>query len=98
MPRPTPAQLAYGSATVVVSTFALLLLSEARSALWVGVIAMAGLLLGLLVAVTGPFARAARAPHPPQGSRTVRTNRPRPSAPARASAETAGVGEHSFHG
>ncbi|QKV94721.1 hypothetical protein HUT19_25670 [Streptomyces sp. NA02950] len=98
MPRPTPAQLAYGSASVVLSTFALLLLSQARSAPWVGVIAVAGLLLGLLVAVTGPFARAARAPHAPRGSRTIRTNRPRTGTPAHASAERAGVGEHSFHG
>ncbi|WP_432036694.1 hypothetical protein [Streptomyces cucumeris] len=98
MPRPTPAQLAYGSATVIVSTFALLLVSQARSALWVGIIAVAGLLLGLLVAVTGPFARTARAPHTPRGSRAVRAHRPRAGTAARASAGTAGVGEHSFHG
>jgi len=35
MPRPTSAQLAYGSATVVLSTLAMLLLSETRSGLGV---------------------------------------------------------------
>lgn len=50
MPRPTTAQVAYGSLTVVVSTFALLLLSGARSGAGVVVVAAAGLVLGLLVA------------------------------------------------
>ncbi|MET7934576.1 hypothetical protein [Streptomyces sp. NPDC005322] len=93
MPRPTPAQLAYGSVTVVFSTLAMLLLSQTRSALGVGIVTVAGLALGLLVAVTVPVSRASRP------SRTVRANRPmartgtaerpRAHAPAR---------EHSLHG
>ncbi|MFD9485540.1 hypothetical protein [Streptomyces sp. NPDC059991] len=66
MPRPTAAQLAYGSATVVFSTVAMILLSQTDSGVGVGVIVLAALLLGLLVAVTVPMPKAAR---------TVRTNR-----------------------
>ncbi|MEU5272044.1 hypothetical protein [Streptomyces hygroscopicus] len=81
MPRPTPAQLAYGSATVVLSTFAMLLLSQTRSGLGVAVVTVVGLALGLLVAVTVPVARVSRP------SRTVRTSRPLagsgPAGPAR---------------
>ncbi|MBL1118861.1 hypothetical protein JK364_41840 [Streptomyces sp. 110] len=84
MPRPTPAQLAYGSATVVLSTFAMLLLSQTRSGLGVAVVTVVGLVLGLLVAVTVPVARASRP------GRTVRTSRPvagsGPADPARAHA------------
>lgn len=75
MPRPTSAQLAYGSATVVCSTVVALLLSGARTGLQVGVIAVAGLALGLLVAVRLPVRR---------GSRTVT------SRPARFAATTPG--------
>jgi hypothetical protein len=104
MPRPTPAQLAYGSATVVLSTFAMLLLSETRSGLGVAVIAVVALALGLLVAVTVPVSRVSRP------SRTVRANRPVPRdaaaepqrapahAHARAQALEPRVGEHSLHG
>jgi hypothetical protein len=61
MPRPTPAQLTYGSVTVVFSTLAMLLLSEARSGIGVVVIAAAGLVLGVLVAMTVPIPLSARA-------------------------------------
>lgn len=54
MPRPTAAQLSYGSVTVVFSTLAMLLLSRTSSDLGIAVIAAAGLALGLLVAVTVP--------------------------------------------
>ncbi|MEU9231347.1 hypothetical protein [Streptomyces subrutilus] len=57
MPRPTAAQLAYGTATVVVSTIAMLLLSRTSSGLWIAFIAAAALALGLLVAVTVPLPR-----------------------------------------
>lgn len=60
MPRPTAAQLAYGSATVVLSTLAMLLLSQTRTGIGIAVIAIAGLGLGLLVAVTVPLPRSAR--------------------------------------
>ncbi|MFJ3965367.1 hypothetical protein [Streptomyces sp. NPDC090036] len=57
MPRPTAAQLAYGSATVVMSTIAMLLLSQTSTGLGVAVISAAALALGLLVAVTVPAPR-----------------------------------------
>lgn len=52
MPRPTAAQLAYGSATVVCSTLAMLLLSGTTTGIGVAVIGIAALGLGLLVALT----------------------------------------------
>ncbi|MFF7972824.1 hypothetical protein [Streptomyces sp. NPDC007905] len=55
MPRPTAAQLAYGSCTVIFSTLAMLLLSQTSSGLGVAVIALAALALGLLVAMTVPL-------------------------------------------
>lgn len=61
MPRPTAAQIAYGTATVVCSTLAMLLLSQTSSGIAVAVIALAALGLGLLVAVTVPLpARSAQ--------------------------------------
>ncbi|MEV6953925.1 hypothetical protein [Streptomyces sp. NPDC051183] len=57
MPRPTAAQLAYGSATVIVSTIAMLLLSQTSTGLGVAVISAAALTLGLLVALTVPLPR-----------------------------------------
>jgi hypothetical protein len=51
MPRPTPTQFLYGSATVVLSTMAMLLLSGASSGPGVAVVVSAGLALGVLVAV-----------------------------------------------
>jgi hypothetical protein len=63
MPRPTAAQLTYGSSTVVFSTLAMLLLSQ--TSLGVGlvgitVIAVSALLLGLLVAMTVPMPKKPR--------------------------------------
>ncbi|MFE1176680.1 hypothetical protein [Streptomyces sp. NPDC058773] len=60
MPRPTAAQLAYGSATVFFSTLAMLLLSQTETGIGVAVIAIAGLGLGLLVAMTVPMPRVSR--------------------------------------
>ncbi|WP_432028525.1 hypothetical protein [Streptomyces sp. 1222.5] len=62
MPRPTVAQLAYGSCTVVLSTLAMLLLSQTSSGLAITVIALAALALGLLVAMTVPTPRPVEAP------------------------------------
>jgi hypothetical protein len=59
MPRPTPAQLAYGSVTVVCSTLAMLLLSRAPSGPGVALIAVIALALGVLVALTAPGTRTA---------------------------------------
>ncbi|MCX4811392.1 hypothetical protein OG601_12265 [Streptomyces sp. NBC_01239] len=63
MPRPTAAQLAYGSCTVIFSTLAMLLLSQTNSGLGIAVIACAALALGLLVSLTvaQPKTRAAAA-------------------------------------
>ncbi|MFL5996344.1 MAG: hypothetical protein ACJ736_18895 [Streptomyces sp.] len=54
MPRPTAAQIAYGSLTVIFSTLAMLLLSQTSSAVGTAVIAVSALALGLLVAMTVP--------------------------------------------
>ncbi|MET7537454.1 hypothetical protein ACWGDS_38755 [Streptomyces sp. NPDC055059] len=64
MPRPTAAQLAYGSATVIFSTLAMLLLSQTSSGLGVAVIALAALGLGLLVALTVPLSKSRPAAAP----------------------------------
>ncbi|PZH06960.1 hypothetical protein C1I97_17500 [Streptomyces sp. NTH33] len=58
MPRPTAAQLAYGSCTVIFSTLAMLLLSRTSSGPGVAVIAVSALALGLLVAMTAPLPKA----------------------------------------
>ncbi|WP_435879378.1 hypothetical protein [Streptomyces mutabilis] len=60
MPRPTAAQFAYGTCTVIFSTLAMLLLSQTSSGPGVAVIAVAALALGLLVAMTVPQARPTR--------------------------------------
>ncbi|MFI5524772.1 hypothetical protein [Streptomyces platensis] len=73
MPRPTAAQLAYGSATVFFSTLAMLLLSQTETGIGVAVIAIAGLGLGLLVAMTVPM---------PGVSRVVRRHVVRNGSPA----------------
>jgi hypothetical protein len=62
MPRPTAAQIAYGSCTVILSTLAMLLLSQTSSGLGIAVIALAALALGLLVAMTVPAPRAVETP------------------------------------
>jgi hypothetical protein len=64
MPRPTAAQLAYGSCTVVLSALAMLLLSGATSAVGIAFVAVAALALGLLIALTVPAHRAAGRPQP----------------------------------
>jgi len=66
MPRPTAAQIAYGSLTVIFSTLAMLLLSQTSSAVGTAVIAVSALALGLLVAMTVPQPKA----------RVVAVNRP----------------------
>ncbi|MGW0119592.1 hypothetical protein [Streptomyces sp. NPDC003327] len=54
MQRPNAAQLTCGSGTVALATVALLLLSGATTTLGIAAICVAGLLLGVLVAVTMP--------------------------------------------
>ncbi|MFF6998494.1 hypothetical protein ACFY93_26510 [Streptomyces sp. NPDC008313] len=70
MPRPTAAQLAYGSCTVIFSTLAMLLLSQTSSGLGITVITLAALALGLLVARTVPL------PSKPASAGAVRTAAP----------------------
>ncbi|MET7682793.1 hypothetical protein [Streptomyces sp. NPDC005423] len=81
MPRPTAAQLAYGSCTVIFSTLAMLLLSQTSSGLGIAVIALAALALGLLVSLTVPQPKAraaasaatpAAVPNPPRERVPVR--------------------------
>ncbi|MEU2794686.1 hypothetical protein [Streptomyces sp. NPDC007100] len=105
MPRPTAAQLAYGSATVVFATLAMLLLSQTQTGVGIAVIAIAGLALGLLVAMTAPLpgtSRVARrtaggsgaAVRVPAAHRTVAARFPRQRTHAGVSSE-ARVSEHS---
>ncbi|MGW4030403.1 hypothetical protein ACWEFL_13935 [Streptomyces sp. NPDC004838] len=61
MPRPTAAQLASGSATVVFSALALLLFTRTTHGLGVAAIGVASMALGLLVAASLPMSRAVRA-------------------------------------
>ncbi|MFI0238934.1 hypothetical protein [Streptomyces sp. NPDC016845] len=61
MPRPTVPQLLYGSATVICSTLAMLLLSRTSSGPGVAVIAVSALALGLLVALSVPSRRPSAA-------------------------------------
>ncbi|MFJ7065381.1 hypothetical protein [Streptomyces sp. NPDC101115] len=89
MQRPNAAQYAYGSATVVLSTVALLLLAGTTTTLGIAVISAAGLMLGVLVAVTMPVRTrhvktSAAAPSPAPGNEEIRV----PAAPVGAGADT----------
>lgn len=75
MPRPTVAQLVYGSCTVILSTLAMLLLSGTSSGVGVTVVALAALALGLLVAMAVPVTGSRR---------PVAVERPTPPEPVRA--------------
>ncbi|MEU6453825.1 MULTISPECIES: hypothetical protein [unclassified Streptomyces] len=87
MPRPTAAQFAYGSCTVIFSTLAMLLLSQTSSGPGVAVIAVAALALGLLVAMTVPQPRTrAVSPVAARGPAVDRT-------PVPAARISAGAGE-----
>ncbi|MFF1838886.1 hypothetical protein ACFVXE_32565 [Streptomyces sp. NPDC058231] len=89
MPRPTAAQLSYGSVTVVFSTLAMLLLSRTSSGIGIAVIGTAALALGLLVAVTVPLPRRMKTGKTKKATRTaaaVRTNHS--TVPAAPSAES----------
>ncbi|MGA5563454.1 hypothetical protein ACPCUV_20090 [Streptomyces platensis] len=103
MPRPTAAQLAYGSATVFFSTLAMLLLSQTETGIGVAVIAIAGLGLGLLVAMTVPMPGVSRVvrrhvvrngpPTAPAPLQAVPTPSERRSAAWSGLARSAGAGE-----
>ena len=81
MPRPTAAQLAYGSITVIFSTLAMLLLSQTSSGVGIAIIAAAALALGLLVAMTVPLPRSrVVAAHRPAAEHAEQTEEPVPVA------------------
>lgn len=75
MPRPTVAQLAYGSATVVCSTIAMVLLSQTSSGPGVGVIAMSALILGVFVALSVPARKPGPAAEPAPAEERVPAQR-----------------------
>ncbi|MFE5049158.1 hypothetical protein ACFRAI_22900 [Streptomyces sp. NPDC056637] len=90
MPRPTAAQLAYGSATVIFSTLAMLLLSQTSSGLGVSVIALAALGLGLLVALTVPLPKSRPAAAPATAAAAEeRVSVQRATVPSAAAPQTA---------
>ncbi|WP_431782378.1 hypothetical protein [Streptomyces chumphonensis] len=85
MPRPSPAQIAYGLVTVMLTAVALLLLTRTESGTGAVLIASGSLVLGLIVSLTLPArTRAAQAGSAPTGaavhSTAARpaTERPRP--------------------
>ncbi|SEQ29620.1 hypothetical protein SAMN04487983_100490 [Streptomyces sp. yr375] len=90
MPRPTVAQLTYGSCTVIFSTLAMLLLSQTSSGPGIAVIVVAAVALGVLVAMTVPTPKSSRtlvAHSVPSNSAGPPGSRPEPvavSAPAAA--------------
>ncbi|WP_327297368.1 MULTISPECIES: hypothetical protein [unclassified Streptomyces] len=109
MTRPTAAQLSYGSATVVFSTLAMLLLSRTSSGVGVAVIVVAALVLGLLVAVTVPMPKRSRQAAPAGGENagadrttaddaTATSSGLRMSAPPSRTAAGERVGGHSLRG
>ncbi|MFJ2372004.1 hypothetical protein ACIOZL_04280 [Streptomyces sp. NPDC087769] len=84
MPRPTAAQLSYGSVTVIFSTLAMLLLSRTGSGLGIAVIGTAALALGLLVAVTVPQPSRAKTAKRAGARSAVRVNQDAVSAAVEA--------------
>jgi hypothetical protein len=94
MPRPTAAQFSYGSATVVFSALALLLLFRTESGIGVAAVGTVALLLGLLVALALPArTRTARPATAPSAARTHRTIEDIEIA----AAQREHIGEHSLH-
>ncbi|AEN10285.1 MULTISPECIES: hypothetical protein [unclassified Streptomyces] len=95
MPRLTAAQVSYGSATVVLSALAMLLLSRTDSGAGVAVIGTASLLLGLLVSMTVPLRRRTKAARTPAAPAAARAHHP--AADTRITAARAErAGEHSL--
>ncbi|MEU6921875.1 MULTISPECIES: hypothetical protein [unclassified Streptomyces] len=84
MPRPTAAQLSYGSVTVVFATLAMLLLSRTGSGLGIAAIGTAALALGLLVAVTVPQPSHAKTTKRAKARSAIRVNQDTVSAAVEA--------------
>ncbi|MFI9585145.1 hypothetical protein ACIHCQ_25590 [Streptomyces sp. NPDC052236] len=96
MPRPTAAQLAFGSATVVFSTLALLLLTGTTNGVAVAAIAVSGMALGLVVAVALPMGAKKRTASAGSISNfTGRGSMPAPTPRATTGADSR-IGEHSL--
>lgn len=91
MPRPTLSQILYGSATVIASAAAMLLLSQAGAAIALVAICVTALALGVLVALTAPTPRSRRAPALPAEQPVVV---PRPEGIAAPAAARRPVGAH----
>lgn len=90
MPRPTAAQLFYGTVTVVFSTLAMLLLFRTGSGIGIAAVGTVALALGLLVSVTVP-ASARR-----HTARPVSTDAPVSVRSRIPAARTAARREHSL--
>lgn len=90
MPRPTLSQILYGSATVIASAAAMLLLSQAGAALALVAICVTALALGVLVALTAPPPRSRRASSAVQAEQPVVV--PRPEGIAAPAADRRPVG------
>ncbi|MEU5401998.1 hypothetical protein ABZ348_22190 [Streptomyces sp. NPDC005963] len=75
MPRPTAAQLASGTAAVVLCALALLLLTEATGLLAIAAIGLGSMVVGLTVAVAVPIGRAARAAKVAGAARSLSASR-----------------------
>ncbi|MFI7383023.1 hypothetical protein [Streptomyces sp. NPDC049813] len=93
MPRPTVAQLLYGSGTVICSTVAMLLLSQTSSGPGVGVIAVSALILGLFVAFSVPTRKPAAGAPEATGGVSERVPAQRVPAPAHARGPAGSVRE-----
>ncbi len=97
MPRPTAAQFAYGSATVVFSTLAMLLLSRTASGIGAAVVALAALALGVLVALTAPALKTVRTA-PRTSDATATATEAAPGAVDHTPRAHSAVGGHSLRG
>lgn len=78
MSRPTSVQLTYGSVTVILSTVAMLLLTQTQAVYGIALITVVALALGLLVALNTPVRPSATAA-PAQSSPSPRSDRARPA-------------------
>ncbi|MBV7668999.1 hypothetical protein STHAL_05765 [Streptomyces halstedii] len=97
MPRLSAAQVFYGSATVVLSALAMLLLSRTDSGAGVAVIGAAALVLGLLVAVTVTVPRPGRARALRTAGASGTARAPHRVEAVRTPARAHRAGDHSLH-
>ncbi|MFF5895693.1 hypothetical protein ACFY8O_07160 [Streptomyces argenteolus] len=95
MPRPTAAQFSFGSATVVLSALAMLLLFRTESGIGIAAVGTAAMVLGLLVAMALP-SRARTAPRVTPVPSSVRAHRTIEDIEI-AAAQRQRMSEHSLH-